>query len=265
MAFACLVAFQKKRLRVYGKGAQQLATLGLIFGWVLLIVVRVWLYYFPDRLIEYCWLGMVGAVLLQCLHFSCWNTLLKSHFVFQKWFVFLNALIAAATAIPSIFLIKKQIYALFSSGMNAWGVLHHFLALDFVKENISYFYSASVVISILVALSAPAAWSAIALPAFKKFQDFGRDHYRTLLGWATHWARNTWLCVWIAQCLLVLTGTWYLWHEGNASIFDISFIAGTQILWLFPVILWTVAYKSNHPLRHKLGLLVALLVSIAFF
>lgn len=265
MAFACLIAFQKKRLSAYGKGAQQLATVGLIFGWVLLIVIRVWLFHFPEKLLEYCWMGMVVAVLLQSLHFACWKILAKSHFTLHKVSVLLNACLATAAALPIIFLIRTQIQALLSTTVNAWGTLQPFLSLDIVTEHIPYFYIASMILTILVAVAAPAAWGAFLLPYFKKYQDFGRDHYRTLVSWSSLWARNAWLCVWIAQCAVNLAGTWYLWHEGKASMLDVAIIAGCQIIWLVPAVLWTMTYKSGQPLRHKLGLLVAVLLSISLF
>ncbi len=265
MAFACLTVFQRKRLGSYGKGARQLATLGLIFGWVLLVVTRVWLFYFPDKLLEYCWMAMVAAVLLQSLHFSCWKAFTKSHLILQKYCVLFNALLATATAIPIIFLARLQIQALYPSTIKVWGVLQPFLSLNIVREDHSYFYITSILLSVLIALSAPAAWCALILPLFKKYQDFGRDHYRTLVVWSSLWARNAWLCLWLVQCLLTLAGTWCLWQETKASTIDLLIIASWQIIWLIPVLLWAATCKSGQPLRRKLSLLFAVLISLSLF
>lgn len=265
MSFVCLAVFQKKRLGVYGKGARQLATLGLIFGWGLLVVIRIWLYFFPEKLLEYCWMAMAGAVLLQSLHFSYWKSFSKSHLLFQKYSVLLNALLAATTAIPIIFLVRSQLQDLFPSGMKIWGVLQPFLSLDMVREDLSYFHIASIALSVFMAFSAPAAWGAVLLPFFRKHQDFGRDHYKTLVVWLSRWARNAWLYVWTTQCILTLAGTWFLWQEAKTSTIELVPIAFWQIVWLLPALLWAATCRSGQPLRHRLSLFLAALISISLF
>ena len=73
LAFALLRLSHKKRLSVYTKGAKQLASLGLAFGWFILVALRVWLYFYPSQYLEYCWLALAGIVLLQSVHFTFWK------------------------------------------------------------------------------------------------------------------------------------------------------------------------------------------------
>ncbi len=90
--------------------------------------------------------------------------------------------------------------------------------------------------------------------------DFGRDYYAQMLPWCASWARNAWLIFWIL--LLVTTSIqWMSLVQQDNYLSSPEFIRSVAflLLWLIPGILWTIAMRSEHPLRHKATLFLAFL------
>lgn len=269
-ALAGQFRYQKSKLSVFAKGARQLALLGLIFGWLLLVCLRVWLYRFPSAHFEFCWLGMVVAVLLQSIHFAYWKKLAKNFVVLHKLILLFNALLAMSTATLAILLLRIQIQALFPDSFPVWGVMQPLRAANLWPFYDMTFWGASAALSILLIWAAPTAWASLCLPLYRKYQDFGRDHYRTMVSWCALWARNTWLALWLAQAVLVLAGIWLQWQTHTALVtLDTELprllsMAIWQLVWLLPVLLWHVVQKKEQPLRHKGLLFFALLACVSF-
>lgn len=266
LAFALLRLSQRKRLSAYIKGARQLSLLGLVFGWLLLVAFRVWLYFFPAQHLENCWMAMAGIVLLQSAHYAFWKKLAKPHATLLAWLVLFSGLLSFSTAMMVSFLLRLQIATVLPLCQATWGVFSPFIDLQIFKENPLYLYVVSTTIFSLLVLSVPAAWGAFCLPLLKKYQDFGRDHYKALVAWCSLWARNAWTLLWVVQCSFVLAGNWLFWQEtGSLNTTYLTIEAVCQLCWLTPVLLWQRAYKSEQPLRHKIALFVAVIFSISLF
>ncbi len=91
--------------------------------------------------------------------------------------------------------------------------------------------------------------------------DFGRDYYAQMLPWCAVWARNAWLVFWLI--LLALTGVqWITLLQQENYLQNPEFIRSVAfvLLWLIPGILWAIAIKSAHPLRHKATLILAFIL-----
>ena len=113
-------------------------------------------------------------------------------------------------------------------------------------------------------LAMPAAFGALWLPLRRTHDDFGRDHYNTMIPWCAGWARNAWCLLWLL--LLVSSGLhiWLHWQDGVFSAQDAVVESSRLLLWLIPVLLWTMVRRSAIALRHKLTLLAALLIAVSF-
>lgn len=116
-----------------------------------------------------------------------------------------------------------------------------------------------------LALSLAGALGALWLVVRRNRDDYGRDHYMQMLPWCAVWARNAWMVLWLL--VAAFTGL-NLWHmhvaEGALPLREIINAAMLLLLWIIPGLLWTVAVRSVNPLRHKLTLLLALVLSMFF-
>ena len=105
-----------------------------------------------------------------------------------------------------------------------------------------------------------------ALPshAGRLWRDFGRDHYNTMLLWCANWASTTWIVVWLLFCLAEGELLWPMASANGLDMTTALIHSVLILLWLTPVILWTIIRHSAFPLRHKLTFLAALLIAAAF-
>ena len=85
-----------------------------------------------------------------------------------------------------------------------------------------------------------------------------------MIPWCAGWARNAWCLLWLL--LLVSSGLriWLHWQDGVFSAQDAVVESSRLLLWLIPVLLWTMVRRSAVALRHKLTLLAALLIAASF-
>ena len=95
--------------------------------------------------------------------------------------------------------------------------------------------------------------------------DYGRDHYTQMLPWCALWARNSWVVLWM---LLVGFTAINIWHASLAgetlSMHEMARYGARLLLWLIPGLLWTIVARSATPLRHKLTLLLAMVLAAGF-
>lgn len=269
LALASLLRFRKTRLSTYNKGARQLSLLGLVLGWILLVALRVWLFCFPASYLEYCWMGLVAAVLVQSIHFAFWQKTAKQAPGCHLGLVSLHVLLAMTVTPATILLLRAHIHAL-APALGAWGTVRPLLEAGLLATGTLPLQATVCALALLAALAVPASWSAFCLPLFKKYQDFGRDHYKTMLTWCATWAKNAWLVLWLVNCALTLGGLWLLWqqHAGMGTPIPPATIAiagAWQVVWLIPVFLWNMVCKSEQPLRHKIALFAALAISISLY
>lgn len=95
--------------------------------------------------------------------------------------------------------------------------------------------------------------------------DYGRDHYTQMLPWCASWARNSWIVLWMILVGFTAINMWHISLEGEPLALPVLAEYGARLLlWLIPGLLWTIVVRSATPLRHKLTLLLALLLAMGF-
>lgn len=95
--------------------------------------------------------------------------------------------------------------------------------------------------------------------------DYGRDYYTQMLPWCTLWARYSWIVLWMMLVGFTAINLWHISLDGEQMEFvELSRYGARLLLWLIPGLLWTIVARSKTPLRHKLTLLLALLLAMGF-
>ena len=254
-----------RRRSSYDKCARQLAVLGLILGWLLLIGGRIWLFFtqdgytpdsLPSFLVEMSWMLLGIAVLISSLYYALWKAL-KNMPVLHVTLGVLSG-IQGCVAVVSSLAAARFLSAL--AHPDAAGLT---LGDLFLPAWNAPLWSA-LCYTLPLVLAMPAAFGALWLPLRRTHDDFGRDHYNTMIPWCAGWARNAWCLLWLL--LLVSSGLhiWLHWQDGGFSAQDAVVESSRLLLWLIPVLLWTMVRRSAIALRHKLTLLAALLIAVSF-
>lgn len=261
---AAILAVTRKRAS-YRKCARQLAFLGLIIGWALLIGTRVWLYYtapareagsFEAYMLEISWLLFSIGTLLSSIYFFLWNALknmpvlhvtLGMIAAVQNCIAFVcivfTVRISAAISLPDA---KK--FALPDIFPNAW----------YAPVWTSTAYAVPLLFSMAGAFGV--CWLALR----RNKDNFGRDHYNAMIPWCAAWAQNAWA---ILLFLLICSTSLKIWREIQNGNFDEQgaiYDASLLLLWIIPEILWLLARKSRMPLRNRWLLYLALPFAITF-
>ncbi len=178
-----------------------------------------------------------NRVFLQCfaLVAACWYTMALYS---ALCIIHADKALALGTAYP----LSLNAFFMPSFGANFWTIVPYILPLSF-------------------ALAAGLACVWLILRRNK--DDFGRDYYAQMLPWCATWARNTWLVFW-----LILLGTtalsWMHMLQEENYLSNPEFLRSVAfvLLWLIPGILWAIAIRSAHPLRHKATLILAFIFAI---
>ena len=239
--------------------------LGLILGWLLLIGGRIWLFFtqdgytpdsLPSFLVEMSWMLLGIAVLISSLYYALWKAL-KNMPVLHVTLGVLSG-IQGCVAVVSSLAAARFLSAL--AHPDAAGLT---LGDLFLPAWNAPLWSA-LCYTLPLVLAMPAAFGALWLPLRRTHDDFGRDHYNTMIPWCAGWARNAWCLLWLL--LLVSSGLhiWLHWQDGVFSAQDAVVESSRLLLWLIPVLLWTMVRRSAIALRHKLTLLAALLIAVSF-
>lgn len=261
---AKIFSITRKRI-IFDKCARQLALLGVIMGWLLLIGSRVWLYYTQETraqgglesfMLETSWLLLSLGVLLSTIYYTCWK-LLKN----------MPTLHSTVGAISGTQNCLALICVLVSTRLYSYPVKPDsgaVLVPDLFPEawNDPLWTAAAATLPLLFASAGAfgAAWLAFR----RKKDDFGRDYYNKMLPWTTAWAKNAWALLWL---ILLFSGGFELWqiYQSPAPDNGTAIVIGCQILlWIIPCLLWIIVYKSPTPLRHRWALYLGLLLAIAY-
>lgn len=261
---ARILSFTRRRSS-YDKCARQLALLGLVLGWLLLIGGRVWIFFtqadhapdsLPGFLVEMSWILLSLAVLLSSLYYTLWN-ILRNMPVLHMTLGMLSGVQGCVTVLAT--LAAARFLAAFA---------HPEAATMTIAEIFPATWSAPLWSALCytppLLLAMPAGFGALWLLLRRQQDDFGRDHYNTMIPWCAGWARNAWCLLWL---LLLISGglqIWLHWQGGVFSPQDAIVESTRLLLWLIPVLLWTMVRRSAIALRHKLTLLAALLISLGF-
>lgn len=259
---AKILSVMKKR-SAFDKCARQLAILGLILGWSLLIGGRLWLYctqtertpgtmlYFTHEL---GWMLLSLGVLLSSVYFTLWRILRNMpvlHTTVGMICAVQNCLalacilftirIAAAASHPG----AASLPDLFPGAWNSpvWSAAAYTLPLIFAM---------------------PGAFGSCWLILRRGHDDYGRDYYNTMLPWCAAWARNAWVVLWLGLLAASSLQIWTGWNSGTFNEKEALFEGGRLALWLLPLLLWTVARGASAPLRHKWAFWLALPIAACF-
>lgn len=257
----------RRRRSFYGKCAMQLSMLGQGLGWTLLVGGRVWLYFLEQDIPggsilimahEVSWMVLGLSVIFSCVYFLLWKTLasypgihIGVGVVCALQSVLALLLVLACLRIQAVVNLtyaEETTITLLQVLMPVWGTE----------------YATSLCYVPFLLLAMPAAFGCVWLLLRRKKDDFGRDHYNTVLPWCAAWARNAWGIVWLLLLAASSLEIYPLLRGGTLETTD-AVTAGIRVLlWLIPVLLWFMAARSATPLRHKAGLTVSLVVSCLF-
>lgn len=257
---AKIIGFAEQRI-IFAKCARQLARLGLILGWLLLICMRIWLYFttashpagsVENFVLELCWMLLSLGVLLSTIYYSVWGVL-KNMPVLHATIGILAGIQNCLTLCCVILTIRLLENPSILVDRN-FNLPEHFAFNELAPLWITAAYTIPLMFALAAALCA--CWLVI----IRKWDDFGRDYYARMLKWCAAWARNAWgflLLLFVAIAAFEITQNMveeqFLIEEG------IRFL-----LWLLPLLLWIFFCKSKLPLRNKWLLFFCLLLEYSF-
>ena len=262
-AAARALAVTRKRAS-YEKCARQLALLSLLLGWLLLICSRVWLFFsqdsytpdsLPDFMVEMSWVMLGLAVLINSLYFSLWKFLLKMPMLHVGVGVVsgIQGVIASASALA----VSRLVTALARPDADQLTLGNIYVPGFGTPFWCALFWSLPLMLAVA------GAFGAFWLVLRRKYDDFGRDHYNTMLPWCAAWARNAWAVFWVVLLASSVFDVQRGWQSDAFTAIDAVKKSAEMLLWLVPALLWAVVARSAAPLRHKFTLLAALLLTIA--
>lgn len=259
-AIAKIIAQLRKR-NAFDKCARQLALLALILGWILLVASRIWLYLDPPKestlsgfLWETSWLMLSLGVLLTTVYYTLWR-ILKNMPVLHTTL----GMITGAQNCISLVLILFSVRV--SSGIQTSA---SFAISNIVPANLNDPLWNAIFFTLPLVFGLAGAFSGFWLAIRRTYDDFGRDYYNLMIPWCAKWARNCWAVLW---CLFLFTSSIQIWTACEKNLLDEQTVIIESIrvlIWLLPVLLWTVVCKSKFPLRHKWTLFLALIISMSF-
>lgn len=280
MSVAGQVLSQTRQRTSYKKCAKQLTQLALIFGWLLTIggAGILWTRVAPTLMaampadgqpLDYfsfiinsvplqadilIWLTLLGATLALTLYYSLWNTLREQEALHQClgilaafWYCMV---IYGSTCIISV----DTAYAL---GITRPGSLTRIFSPDFTTS----FWNTAPYLPMLI-FSMAAGSGGVWLVIRRYHDDYGRDYYAQMMPWCAVWARNAWFVLWIIL-VAVTAMQWLPLLQSEDYLTAPEFISNAVflVLWIIPGLLWTLAVRSASPLRHKITLVLAFLLS----
>lgn len=263
-ATARILAITRKRSS-YDKCARQLAHLALILGWTLLVAGRVWLFFvqgsytpdsLPDFMVELSWIMLGIAVLISSLYFALWKFLVKVPIlhVVMGMISSVQGCIAVAVALSSARMISAY------TSPDATSIT---LGDIFFPGWFSPFWRA-LYWTLPLILAMAAASGAMWLTLRRQRDDFGRDHYNSMVSWCAVWARNAWAIFWLIFLASTVAEIQQAWQGGVFTTENALRESAKVLVWLVPLILWTIVARSAAPMRHKFTLLAALIMALAF-
>lgn len=263
-ATAKILSICRKRA-AYDKCSRQTALLGLILGWLLLIGIRVWLYYsHPERqdnpsldfLLEMSWLLLSLGVLLSSIYYTLWRIL--------KNMPILHVTLGMLSAVQNCVALVALLFCLRLSA----AVVHPDTAMLRLPDlfptswDSSLWSAACYALPLLFAM--PGAFSAFWLVLRRKHDDFGRDYYNSMLPWCAGWAFFPWSLLWLTLLVSTSMQIWLGLDSASFSMDETIWDCARLCLWLLPLAIWFAIRKSAAPMRFKLANFLALLIAISF-
>ena len=261
-ALAKIIYVSQKRAS-FNKCSRQIGMLALILGWALMIGGRIWLYLNPHEsgtlenfLLEMSWLLLSLGVLLTTIYYTFWKILVNMpvlHVTIGMISAVQNCLALAcilftiriSAGISVVDADSLKLPELFPQAWNAplWNACAYTLPLIFAYAG---------------------AFSACWVAFRRKFDNFGRDYYNQMLPWCAKWARNSWIILWLIFAAASATQLYYARSDEDRLMEDLL-LEGTRLLfWLLPLLLWIMAARSAIPMRHRLSLILALVLASTF-
>lgn len=249
----------------FEKCARQLAFLGMMLGWILLVGSRVWLHFTRDvyvpgsvsaYFLEMSWLLLSLGVMLSSVYYTLWRVL--------KNLPILHATIGMISAAQSCFaavviLGTARLLAAFTQPDVSGTGLQNLLPGTWSSP---LWTALACTVPLLFVI--PAAAAALWLPFRRACDDFGRDYYNTMIPWCAAWARNAWAILWLVLMAFTFIRISQAWGGENFTAQDAILESTRLLLWLIPILLWTLVHHSRVPLRHRATLAVALLIAMSF-
>lgn len=267
MAVAAQAVGQVRQRSFYTKAARQLAALALVQGWVCTFAGALVLWQqlayaeqYPVLMQGYMvWWGLV-AVCTLCisLYVVLWKSL-RDWQLFHQCLGLVGGCLGAIVLYAGLNLVgtEQQIALGLSIGTNMWEL--------FVPQEESPLWAILYFLPPL-ALSLSAGLGALWLLARRKREDYGRDHYNTMLPWCAVWARNAWGVVWLVLLAMSIMDFIQVWNIAPESAMpqELALQALYQLMWAAPALLWFVVARSKMPLRHTLTLVLAQVIAMGF-
>ncbi len=193
---------------------------------------------------------LVGATVCLCVFHALWK-----HWKTHRVAIQCLALVAACWYGMSLFATLSIISA---DSAQALGMApSNNLQKFFVPSLESTFWNGAPYV-LPLAFAMAGGLSCVWLLLRRRSDDFGRDYYAQMLPWCASWARNGWLIFWLIL-LASTTLQWVNMAQQENYLSNPVFVqsVGYVLLWLIPGILWTLPMRSEHPLRHKVTLVLA--------
>ena len=85
-----------------------------------------------------------------------------------------------------------------------------------------------------------------------------------MIPWCAAWARNGWAVLWLAILAFMVIRVSQAFEGDGLSAQEAILESTRLLLWLIPVLLWTLVRKSAVALRHRATLAVALVLAMCF-
>lgn len=261
-AVAKIISVAQNRA-AYDKCSRQTALLGIILGWILLAGSRIWLYYNPHQsgtlesfMLELSWMLFSLGVLLSSIYYTLWR-ILKNMPVLHVTLGMICAVQNCLALASIIFTIRISAALTSPEGAN-------FAISDIFPVTWEAPFWSSICYTLPLIFGMGAAFCAVWLLWRRKHDDFGRDYNNSMLSWLCAWAANSWALLWL---LLLASTSLRIWHLADAHAFDAqeAILESTRLLlWLLPVLLWTICRKTRLPLRHRWAPYVAFPIAVSF-
>lgn len=267
IAVVAQVQAQARQRSFYDKCARQLAALACIMGW-LCTLGGAWLAWtrlesaahYPVIIQGHMlwWLCLTLASLLVSLYFILWKTL-RNFPLLHQCIALLGGCLGSIALYATLALMDME--ALVDQGLPApliaWNI--------FVPQEQSPLWNIVFFLPAL-AVGLGAGMGTLWLLLRRHRDDYGRDHYNTMVPWCARWARNAWALLWVILLVFTLLDSYATWLDAGTAFNPQLYIieALHVLLWCVPFLLWTIVVRSANPLRHKLTLLLAQLIAMGF-
>lgn len=260
-ATAKILSIARKRA-AFDKCSRQLALLGLIMGWTLLVCGRVWLYQTSSEhpqgtlesfLLEMSWLLLSLGVLLSSIYYCLWRIL--------RNMPVLHSTLGMISAVQNCLAYAVIFFTIRTCAIS--GNLHEsaFSLPDLFPDTWNDPLWSAVCYTLPLLFAMPGAISACWLVFRRKKDDFGRDYYNAMIPWVCAWARNAWSVLWLLLLVSSLLQIWQETQQGDLGWQQIILDGDRVLVWLVPLLLWIAVIRSRIPMRLSWMLFAAFILA----